>query len=140
MEGYSIQLFENFALTTKIMPYYGTSDQGFLFLSSFWVGSRDKLYEFYEEYRKIMGEYWTVLKIHNFKLNLLLLPTDLFRYNIYWSDQNSLDAFINFINQIKSNVIMKGINFNQRPTPVARGPPEPHAKIPLNACGNWCWL
>ena len=42
--------------------------------------------------------------------------------------------------QIKSNVIMKGINFNQRPTPVARWSPEPHAKIPLNACGNWWWL
>ena len=37
--------------------------------------------------------------------------------------------------QIKSNVVMKRININQRPTPVARGPPEPHAKIPLNACG-----
>ena len=44
------------------------------------------------------------------------------------------------MNQIKSNVIMKRINFIQRPTPVARGPPEPHAKIPLNACGDWWWL
>ena len=43
-------------------------------------------------------------------------------------------------NQIKSNIIMKGINFIQRPTPIARGPPESHAKIPLNACGNWWWL
>ena len=38
------------------------------------------------------------------------------------------------------NVIMKRINFNQRQTPEPRDPPEPHAKIPLNACGNWWWL
>ena len=35
------------------------------------------------------------------------------------------DAYNQIIlNQIKSNVIMKGINFNQRPTPVARGSPR----------------
>ena len=34
----------------------------------------------------------------------------------------------------------RSLNFNQKPTPVARDPPEPHAKIPLNEFGDWWWL
>ena len=35
---------------------------------------------------------------------------------------------------------MKRINFNQRPTPVARGSSRATCKISLNACGDWWWL
>ena len=35
---------------------------------------------------------------------------------------------------------MKRINFNQRPTPVARGSSRATYKNSLNACGNWCRL
>ena len=38
-----------------------------------------------------------------------------------------LNKELSLNNSIKSNVIMKRINFIQRPTPVARGPPESHA-------------
>ena len=57
----------------------------------------------------------------------------------YYS-QTIFKLFFKVILEFNSIVIMRRINFNKRPTPVARDPPEPHAKIPLNACSDWCRL
>ena len=69
-----IPIFNNFALVSLIMPFYAKTDKAFRVLSQLSVSSRNKLYEFYEEFRKLMNHYSQVIYISESNLNSLLLP------------------------------------------------------------------
>ena len=106
MEKSNINIFENFAVTSVILPYFSYTHRMFLLLSSLWVGSRNKLDEFYEEFRNVMRKYWMKLDtIKNPKA--LKLPWDLFKFTISVKNQTDLNNFIEFI----INISERRLNF-----------------------------
>ena len=110
MEENRIAIFENFALTSVIMPYYGPTHKMFLMLSSFWVGSRKKLDEYYKEFIEIMKVYCLVVEI-NFDIRwyaCLYVPTHLFILDILDINEN-IESFVDFIIEIDNK---KGYYFN----------------------------
>ena len=82
MEKAKINLFNNFGIISVIMPYFGNTHKWFLLLSSLWCASRRKLDEYYEEFRKIMIRYSLEFDIQDDDMEKILLPNDLFRFNI----------------------------------------------------------
>ena len=52
-----IGLLENFALISKIMPYYTNTHNAFLMLSKLWIKTRLKLDEYYHEFWRLMIEF-----------------------------------------------------------------------------------
>ena len=110
MEGSKIAIFENFAVTTVVMPYYGCTHQAFLLLSKLSKGARSKLYEFYDEFVFAMKKYWTILKIDKMSFGKLFTPCDLFIYEFGYAfifDQN-IHIFIEFITNLNK---LKGYYF-----------------------------
>ena len=51
MESIKITILQNFALISKIMPYFGYTHKWFILLSRLSSNTRDKLYEFYNEFK-----------------------------------------------------------------------------------------
>ena len=80
MESRRIPILENFALISVIMPYYGPTHKMFLVLSSFSTKSRDKLDEYYEEFRNAMAKHSLKIRIVDCKLATWQLPCDLFMF------------------------------------------------------------
>ena len=74
METSKIGIFVSISLLSKLMPYYGSSPEGFLFLSMLSKSVRGYLLEHYPEYRAFM------LK-HAKQIDYLKggLPLDLFK-------------------------------------------------------------
>ena len=83
MEVNTISLLENFGLISITMPYYGTTHQSFLLLSSFWTKSRMKLDDYYSEFRSIMRKYSAEIYITNREVLSTFPPFDLFKLN-FW--------------------------------------------------------
>ena len=102
MENNKIPIFDNFALVSLIMPFFAKTDKAFRVLSQLSVSSRNKLYEFYEEFRKLMNHYSQVIYISESNLNNLLLPWDLFVFLITLNWIEAIEAFTDFANSIKS--------------------------------------
>ena len=77
METSKIGIFESISLQSKLMPYYGSSPEGFLLLSLLSKSIREYLLEHYPEYRRFMSKY--AKKIKNVKSEHLemKLPLDL---------------------------------------------------------------
>ena len=80
MKSRRIPILENFALISVIMPYYGPTHKMFLVLSSFSAKSRDKLDEYYDEFRNVMAKYSLKIRIVDCKLATWKLPCDLFKF------------------------------------------------------------
>ena len=100
MEGNSIPIFENFAITTVVMPYYSKTDLAFLLLSRLSKRIRKKLDEFYEEFRYAMKKHSTILLLSDDTMRLLFLPCDLFKFKITLYRIDTVKIFIEFINFI----------------------------------------
>ena len=62
-----------------IMPYFGPTHECFLLLSTLSNASRNKLDEFYSEFKKLMLRYSKEILIYEENLDQLFLPTDLYR-------------------------------------------------------------
>ena len=98
MQRSKIPLLQRFDVISNIVPYYAHTHLSFLLLSSLWVKSRHKLDEYYEEFVRYMIKYWLWIKINSKNNRMhLLLPTDLFKFDISIFWQNTADWFIDFI-------------------------------------------
>ena len=96
MERTNINIFENFAVISVILPYFSYTHRIFLLLSSLWVGSRNKFDEFYDEFRNVMRKYW--MKLDTIKNpNILKFPWDLFKFTISVKSKTDLNNFIEFV-------------------------------------------
>ena len=102
MEWYKIPIFENFALVSIIMPYYGRADRAFLLLSQLSAGSRNKLDEYYREFRFVMKFNLLKLRINEKNIKRLSLPSDLFTFSILITKQELLIDFIRFVISINN--------------------------------------
>ena len=89
MEVNKIQILENFALTSVIIPYYGASHECFLLLSWFSTKSRRKLNSYYCEFTKIMRKYWATYHYADCGLGKFP-PNDLFKFAFYNNIQMQL--------------------------------------------------
>ena len=99
MEGTRISIFEKISLISLIMPFYSYSHNAFLVLASLWMRTRNKLDEFYEEFRNTMKNKWMSLTVED-NFRKLLLPNDLFSYTIIIKTSDEALKFIEFISRI----------------------------------------
>ena len=60
-----IRVLNNFALISKIIPYYGSTHRSFLLLSMLSSKTRCKLDEYFIEFTKLMFEYSTQIEIRD---------------------------------------------------------------------------
>ena len=82
METSKIGIFESISLQSKIMPYYGSSPEGFLLLSLLSKSVRGYLLEHYPQYRRFMFEYAKEIKYDRKDEHLeMKLPLDLFKFS-----------------------------------------------------------
>ena len=110
MERLKIPMLSRFDTISHIMPYYGQTQGAFLLLSSLCSKTRCKLDEFYDEFVNHMKEHWRYIQIYSIdQLAYLSLPNDLFEMSIDLSDQNSINKFIEFIENLRDS---KGWYFN----------------------------
>ena len=99
MENIKIPVLENFALISKILPFYGYTHKSFLLLSVLWVKTREKLDEYYDEFRKFMMRYRITIVINQKNMSRLQLPSDLFKFSIK-VNENNIDEFEEFIDRM----------------------------------------
>ena len=96
-----IPIFENFALTSVIAPYYEATHKSFLLLSTLWTGSRNKLEEYFTEFVNVMSIYSLNLSIKKKRdVSKLQLPSELFTFDIDLTDESIIDQFVLFIQNI----------------------------------------
>ena len=82
METSKIGIFESISLQSKLMPYYGSSPEGFLLLSLLSKGVRGYLLKHYPEYRTFMFEYAKEIEYDRKDEHLeMKLPLDLFKFS-----------------------------------------------------------
>ena len=82
METSKIGIFESISLLSKLMPYYGSSPEGFLLLSLLSKSVREYLLEHYPEYRRFMFEYAKEIKYDRKDEHLeMKFPLDLFKFS-----------------------------------------------------------
>ena len=107
MENTKVPLFENFNLTTRVLPYYSYAHNSFLLLSTLCSRSRAKLDEFYWEFRKAMCKYWT--KLFYQKDKYPIFPSDLFEISFYCYNEKQANSLIKYLEDIEER---KGYYFN----------------------------
>ena len=90
METSKIGIFESISLQSKLMPYYGSSHEGFLLLSLLSKSVRNYLLEHYPEYRRFMLKYAKKIKYAIYELWKMKLPLDLFQFSVFyvWSEED----------------------------------------------------
>ena len=112
MENSNAQTILNkFSIISMIMQYFGMKHSFFLVLSRLWKNSRDKLNEWYSEFVKIDRNNILHLEISSDNIDklLLLLPTDLFSFDIILNNREDGNKFIEFFEYLNER---KGCYFN----------------------------
>ena len=79
METSKIGIFESISLLSELMPYYGSSPEGFLLLSLLSKSIRYYLLEHYPEYRRFMFKYAKMIDGVKDEHLVMKLPLDLFK-------------------------------------------------------------
>ena len=105
-----IRLLENFNITIIVMQYFGTSHKAFLTLSVLNKNIREKLNEFYEEFRRAMIEWSVEILIEGKGMHKLLLPADLFRFSINLNSEEDAYVFGEFVEKVTE---LKGYYFGK---------------------------
>ena len=91
METSKIGIFESISLLSILMPYYGSSHEGFLLLSLLSKSVRDYLLEHYPEYRRFMLKYAKMKDYTIYELWKMKLPLDLFKFSAFyvWTEEDT---------------------------------------------------
>ena len=84
METSKIEIFESISLLSKLMPYYGSSPEGFLLLSLLSKSVREYLLEHYPQYRRFMIKYAKNIDDVKDKHLEMKLPLDLFKFSEFY--------------------------------------------------------
>ena len=90
METSKFTVFDNFGVTSVMLPYIGYAHNSFLLISSLWKSSRSKLDEYYPEFRKIIAKDIKQVKIDQSTLHLSKLPWDLFELKFIIDEKSCL--------------------------------------------------
>ena len=110
MERSKIPMLSRFDAISHIMPYFGNTHRAFLLLSSLCSETREKLDEFYDEFVTCLKENWTFAEVNQpNQSSYLFLPNDLFEVSADCRDQEMIDLFIKFIQDLRDS---KGWYFN----------------------------
>ena len=81
METSKIRIFESISLLSELMPYYGSSHEGFLILSLLSKSIRDYLLEHYPKFRTFMLKHATKIEYVEDEHLEMKLPLDLFQFS-----------------------------------------------------------
>ena len=112
METSKIGIFESISLLSKLMPYYGSSHEGFLLLSLLSKSIRCYLLEHYPEYRTFMLKYAKIIKYSIYELSEIKLPLDLFRFSkLYVSSDEDAEFLVGLIHTLFNFKLSKQIEF-----------------------------
>ena len=84
METTKIGVFGSISLLSKLMPFYGSSHKGFLFLTLLSKSVRDYLLEHYPEYRRFMLKHAKTISYMEDKHLEMKLPLDLFQFSVLY--------------------------------------------------------
>ena len=84
METSKIRIFESISLLSILMSYYGSSHEGFLFLSKLSKSTKDYLLEHYPQYRRFMFKYAKMIKYMGDEHLEMKLPLDLFKFSAFY--------------------------------------------------------
>ena len=103
MERSKIPMLSRFDAISHIMPYYGQTHKAFFLLSGLCSETRRKLDEFYDEFVTLMKEYWMFYEIKQSKEWSLFIPNDLFEFSIDCTFKETIDSFIEFIENLKDS-------------------------------------
>ena len=110
MDRSKIPMLNRFDAISHIMPYYGQTHRAFLLLSSLCSKTRNKLDEYYDEFVKVMREYWMQVWVDSkYSQDHIFLPNDLFEVSFILSNKEMVEPFIKFIKNLSSS---KGWYFN----------------------------
>ena len=102
MENSRIKIFENFTLSSLVMPYFSYTHKWFLLLSSLWVQTREMLKKNYTIFRRIMMEYSETIELYGALNKRILLPADLYRFKINLRYQADVDTITEFIEKVSA--------------------------------------
>ena len=102
MEKSKMQIFSRSFTIYHIMPYYAHTHQAFLLLSTLCSASRKKLVKNYTEFIYLMRENWVSISRRP-NTEYFPLPPDLFIIRISEITEQKLDAFIEFVNNLKES-------------------------------------
>ena len=98
METSKIGIFENISLQSKLMPYYGSSPEGFLLLSLISKSVRNYQLEHYPQYRRFMFKYAKMIDFLGNKHLEMKLPLDLFKFSkLYVSSEEDAELLVALI-------------------------------------------
>ena len=81
METSKIGIFESISLLSEIMPFYGSSHEGFLLLSLLLKSIRSYLFEHYPEYRRFVLKHAKMIKYKKNEHLEMKIPLDLFQFS-----------------------------------------------------------
>ena len=110
MERSKIPMLSRFDSISHIMPYYGQTHWAFLLLAGLCSETRGKLDEFYDEFVTCMKENWTFAEVNQpNQSSYLFLPNDLFEVSVDCRNQERINWFIKFIQDLRDS---KGWYFN----------------------------
>ena len=110
MERIKIPMLSRFDSISHIMPYYSQTHGAFLLLSSLWKETRNKLDEFYDGFVNLMKEHWKYIDLNSTNQQAqIFIPNDLFEVSFECRFQESIDAFIEFFENLRET---KGWYFN----------------------------
>ena len=98
MEKSKIGIFESISLLSKLMPYYGSSHEGFLLLSLLSKSIREYLLEHYPEYRRFMFKYAKIVNYVKDEHMEMKLPLDLFKFSVlYVFNEEAAEILVDLI-------------------------------------------
>ena len=110
METSQVRILEKFGVSSVVMPFFGYAHQSFLLLCRLSRGSRAMLDDFYREMVNWLLEWNTLVKVTDYNIKTLFLPSDLFKFKIDLKDEGTINKFIEFITMKHQH---KGHFFNE---------------------------
>ena len=101
METSKIGIFISISLLSKLMPYYGSSPEGFLLLSKLSKNNRDYLLKHYPEYRTFMLKQTKKIDSVKDKHLATKLPLDLFKFtSLYVESEEAAEFLVGLISTL----------------------------------------
>ena len=94
METSKIGIFESISLLSILMPYYGSSPEGFLLLSLLSKSVRGYLLKHYPEYRTFMLNHTKKIDYSIYEHSEMKLPLDLFKFTALYVKSEEDDEFL----------------------------------------------
>ena len=110
METSQVRILQKIGVSSVVMPFFGYAHQSFLLLSRLSRGSRSMLVDFYREMVNWLFEWNMNIEVTEDNVNILFLPSDLFKFWIDLKDEGTMNKFIEFITMKHQH---KGHYFNE---------------------------